>query len=319
LLLDHDETHLHELCSGLTGLIAEERTVQLLADIRDRDVMQRLFEYHRPEIVFHAAAHKHVPVLEQHPEEAVRTNVLGTANVVDAALAANVQHLVFISTDKAVNPSCVMGASKKLGEQIVLTRSPSGARFSAVRFGNVLGSRGSVIPTFLRQINAGGPVTVTDSRMTRYFMSIREAVQLVLQAAAMSAGRDIFVLEMGEQVRIIDLARRMIRLAGRRVGDDVQIKVTGIRPGEKLVEELHAEDERLETTIHPAIRRLRPHTMPLVELDGVLEQLADDAAAGRDDRVRAGLLGATAASAVGASVAGEGYSRLGGGWRQSSS
>ena len=309
LVLDHDETHLHELCAGLTGLVGDQRTVQLLADIRDRDVMLRLFEQHRPEIVFHAAAHKHVPVLEQYPAEAVRTNVMGTVNVVDAAVATDVQHLVFISTDKAVNPSCVMGASKKLGEYIVMAKEPAGSKFSAVRFGNVLGSRGSVIPTFLRQINSGGPVTVTDPRMTRFFMSIREAVQLVLQAAAISGGRDVFVLEMGEQVRIMDLAERMIRLAGRRVGHDVEIKVTGVRPGEKLVEELHADDEALESTGHPAIRRLRPHTMPLVELDGVLELLAVDAAAARDDQVRTSLYRATSTSAVvGASLAGEGNS-----------
>jgi FlaA1/EpsC-like NDP-sugar epimerase len=310
LLLDHDETHLHELCSGLTGPVAEQRTDQILADIRDRDVILRLFERYRPEIVFHAAAHKHVPVLEQHPAEAVRTNVLGTANIVDAAVATEVGHLVFISTDKAVNPSCVMGASKKLGEQIVLARSPLDRKFSAVRFGNVLGSRGSVIPTFMRQINGGGPVTVTDPRMTRFFMSIREAVQLVLQAAAISESRDIFVLEMGEQVRIVDLAQRMIRLAGRRAGDDVEIKITGIRAGEKLVEELHADNEVLEATLHPAIRRLRPHTMPLVELDDVIEQLAEDAAAGRVDQVRSSLFRTTAkaSSAVEASLAGEGIS-----------
>jgi FlaA1/EpsC-like NDP-sugar epimerase len=309
LVLDHDETHLHELCAGLTGPVGEERTVQLLADIRDRNVILRLFERYRPEIVFHAAAHKHVPVLEQHPAEAVRTNVLGTANVVDAARAAGTRHLVFISTDKAVNPSCVMGASKRLGEQLVLARSPLEGRFCAVRFGNVLGSRGSVIPTFLRQINSGGPVTVTDPRMTRFFMSIREAVQLVLQAAAISEGRDVFVLEMGEQVRIIDLARRMIHLAGRRVGDDIKIEVTGVRPGEKLVEELHADDEVLEGTAHPAIRRLHPHTMPLVELNSALQQLAADSAAGSDEQVRAGLLRTTAFSAiVGASMAGDGIS-----------
>lgn len=308
LVLDHDETHLHELCAGLTGRVGEQRTVQILADIRDRHVIMRLFERYRPEIVFHAAAHKHVPVLEQFPAEAVRTNVLGTANVVDAATAAGTRHLVFISTDKAVNPSCVMGASKRLGEQLVLGRSPNDARFCAVRFGNVLGSRGSVIPTFLRQINSGGPVTVTDPRMTRFFMSIREAVQLVLQAAAMSEGRDVFVLEMGEQVRIVDLARRMIRLAGRRAGDDVDIKVTGIRPGEKLVEELHTDDEALEITGHPAIRRLRPLTMPVMELDGLLRRLARDAAAGRDEPVRAGLFLATVSSALDASLAGEGIS-----------
>jgi len=304
LLLDHDETHLHDLVAGLSGPVAEQRTTQLLADIRDRTVMHRLFERHRPDIVFHAAAHKHVPVLELYPAEAVRTNVIGTVNVVDAARAVGTEHLVFISTDKAVNPSCVMGASKRLGEQIVLARSPAPAKYCAVRFGNVFGSRGSVIPTFLRQINSGGPVTVTDPRMTRYFMSIREAVQLVLQAAAMSQGRDLYMLEMGEQVRIIDLARRMIRLAGHRIGYDVEIKVTGARAGEKLVEELHSADERVESTTHPAIRRLRPHNIPLVELEDVLIQLAEAAAAGYDDHVRKHLFATTGASAAPVSLAG---------------
>lgn len=305
LVLDHDETHLHELCAGLSGPIAESRTVQLLADIRDRDSLMRLFRRHRPEIVFHAAAHKHVPVLEEHPGEAVRTNVLGTVNVVDAARAVGAQRLVFISTDKAVNPSCVMGASKKLGEQVVIAGAPEGSHFCAVRFGNVLGSRGSVIPTFLRQINSGGPVTVTDPRMTRFFMSIREAVQLVLQAAAISEGRDIFVLEMGEQVRILDLARRMIRLSGRRVGDDVEIRVTGVRPGEKLVEELHSDAEILEPTKHPAIRRLKPAIMTPQELDGAVGRLADAAAAGRDEQIRDELLVLTGAGEHDGSVIGD--------------
>jgi FlaA1/EpsC-like NDP-sugar epimerase len=305
LVLDHDETHLHELCAGLTGPVAESRTIQLLADIRDRDSLMRLFQHYRPEIVFHAAAHKHVPVLEQHPGEAVRTNVLGTVNVVDAARAAGAQRLVFISTDKAVNPSCVMGASKKLGEQVVIAGAQEGSQFCAVRFGNVLGSRGSVIPTFLRQINSGGPVTVTDPRMTRFFMSIREAVQLVLQAAAISEGRDIFVLEMGEQVRILDLARRMIRLAGRRVGDDVEIKVTGVRPGEKLVEELHSDTEFLEPTRHPAIRRLRPVIMTPQEIDGAVGRLADAATAGRDEQIRDELFMLTAATGQDDSMRGD--------------
>lgn len=288
LVLDHDETHLHDLCSGLVGPVADERTVQLLADIRDRDVMMRLFKRYRPEIVFHAAAHKHVPVLEQHPVEAVRTNVLGTVNVVDAATEVDVRHLVFISTDKAVNPSCVMGASKKLGEQVTLARAPAERKFCAVRFGNVLGSRGSVIPTFLHQINNGGPVTVTDPRMTRFFMSIREAVQLVLQAAAMSEGRDVFVLEMGEQVRILDLAQRMIRLSGRHVAD-IEIRITGVRPGEKLIEELHAPDEKLEPTGHTAIRRLHPTTMSWVNLSAAIERLEAAVSTGDDAGAKAEL------------------------------
>ncbi|HEY4333080.1 MAG TPA: nucleoside-diphosphate sugar epimerase/dehydratase, partial [Ilumatobacteraceae bacterium] len=212
VLLDHDETHLYDIAGDLDGPI-----VQVLADIRNRRQMMRVFDLHRPTVVFHAAAHKHVPLLEAHPAEAVGTNVLGTSNVLDAALAVGVERLVLVSTDKAVYPSSVMGASKRICEQLVISRAPRHASFCAVRFGNVLGSRGSVVPTFMRQIEAGGPVTVTDRRMTRFFMSIREAVQLVLQAAALSnpdSGGEVFMLDMGEPVVIYDLAERMIRLSG---------------------------------------------------------------------------------------------------------
>ncbi|MDP8970522.1 MAG: polysaccharide biosynthesis protein, partial [Actinomycetota bacterium] len=192
LLLDHDETHLFDLAGSLSYPYT-----QLLADIRDRDLVDALVARHRPQVVFHAAAHKHVPLLEAHPSEAVATNVLGTANLAEAAVRHGVERFVLISTDKAVRPSSVMGASKRLGEQIVLSQAPPGRRYCAVRFGNVLGSRGSVIPTFMRQIQRGGPVTVTDPRMTRFFMSIEEAVQLVLQAAAFADGGEVFMLEMG--------------------------------------------------------------------------------------------------------------------------
>jgi FlaA1/EpsC-like NDP-sugar epimerase len=254
IALDHDESHLHDMAASITdGFV-----IQVLADIRDSVAVQRAFDRHRPELVFHAAAHKHVPILETHPVEAVRTNVLGTVNLLAAAEAVQVERFVFISTDKAVEPSSVMGASKRLGEQLVLGSPTPGSTHAAVRFGNVLGSRGSVVPTFARQIASGGPVTVTDPRMTRYFMSIEEAVQLVLQAAALAAGGDLFVLDMGEPVRIVDLAERMIRLAGFRVGTDVEVQVTGVRPGEKLVEELVAFDEPSEPTAHPAIARISP-------------------------------------------------------------
>ena len=204
--LDHDESHLHE-----TAATIELPVVQLLADIRDRTAVDKAFDRHRPEIVFHAAAHKHVPLLEDHPSEAVLTNVAGTLHVLDASATVGVERFVFISTDKAVEPSSVMGASKRLGEHLVLGSAGPGATHAAVRFGNVLGSRGSVVPTFVRQIEEGGPVTVTDERMTRFFMSIPEAVQLVLQAATLAEGGDLFVLDMGEPVRILDLAERMIR------------------------------------------------------------------------------------------------------------
>jgi FlaA1/EpsC-like NDP-sugar epimerase len=286
LLLDHDETHLHDVCSTLTA-----PATQLLADIRERTVVTRLFDLHRPQVVFHAAAHKHVPVLESHPGEAVRTNALGTANVVAAANEVGVERLVFISTDKAVRPSSVMGASKRLGEQVVLAGRPDGARYCAVRFGNVLGSRGSVIPTFLRQIDSGEPVTITDARMTRFFMSIREAVQLVLQSAAMVRGGEVFVLEMGEPVRIFDLAQRMIRLAGRRVGSDVEIRVVGMRPGEKLVEELHEADESLLPTAHPSINQIAPRHVDAQAVEQALNRLSWLADQGDEVALRETLFG----------------------------
>ena len=202
-----------------------------------------MFERYRPDVVLHTAAHKHVPVLEDHPVEAARTNVFGTLNVIEASAAVGVSRFVLISSDKAVRPSSVMGASKRVAEQVLLSRSPQDGAYCAVRFGNVLGSRGSVIPTFARQIESGGPVTVTDPRMTRFFMSVEEAVQLVLQASLLSEGRDIFMLEMGEPVPIIDLARRMIQLSGARIDVDIPIEVIGIRPGEKLEEDLRESDE----------------------------------------------------------------------------
>jgi FlaA1/EpsC-like NDP-sugar epimerase len=284
LLLDHDETHLYDAVATLDG-----RAVQLLADVRDTDLLERLFQRHRPQIVFHAAAHKHVPLLEQHPAEAVRTNVCGTRNLVRMATRYGVERFVFISTDKAVRPSSVMGASKRVGERLVLEANTPELRFCAVRFGNVLGSRGSVIPTFMRQIRAGGPVTVTDKAATRYFMSIPEAVQLVLQAAALADGGEIFMLEMGEPVRIYDLARRMIGLAGRRVDRDVAIHVTGMRAGEKLHEELRRPAEVVSATSHPSVMRLRPEKATPGELARDVEDLVAAAAADDEDAIR-GLL-----------------------------
>jgi FlaA1/EpsC-like NDP-sugar epimerase len=290
LLLDHDETHLHDVASDLDAG-PSGTVVQLLADIRHRRQVFELFRRHRPDVVFHAAAHKHVPLLEAHPCEAVLTNVVGSANVIDAAVETGVVRLVSISTDKAVYPSSVMGATKRLSEQLVLTRAPAASSYCAVRFGNVLGSRGSVVPTFMRQIEAGGPVTVTDERMTRFFMSIEEAVQLVLQAAALadgSTGGEVFMLDMGEPVRIIDLARRMIRLAGHQPvtapGEPgIEIRITGVRPGEKLSEELVTVDEDEQATGHPAVRRVITTLIPSDELDDGVARLGDLARALRDD------------------------------------
>ena len=262
ILLDHDETHLHDTVAQLEGNV-----VSVLADIRDHGALLHIFRSERPSVVFHAAAHKHVPILEAHPIEAVRTNVLGTENVLDAAAQIGVERFVAISTDKAVNPSSVMGASKRISEALTLAYSPPGARYTAVRFGNVLGSRGSVVPTFLRQIQAGGPVTVTHPEMTRYFMSCREAVQLVLQASVLTDGGEVFVLDMGEPVRIVELAERLILLAGRTPGHDVDIEFVGTRPGEKLEEELVGGTEDQHPTAHPKVQLVRTEMIDRTMLD----------------------------------------------------
>jgi FlaA1/EpsC-like NDP-sugar epimerase len=272
ILLDHDETHLHDLLVDIDGVARP-----LLADIRDRERIVQAFRRIRPEVVFHAAAHKHVPILETHPDEAVFTNVLGTVNVADAAVAAGTQRFVLISTDKAIHPVSVMGASKRFAEQIVGALSGGPCVFAAVRFGNVLGSRGSVIPTFLRQISRGGPVTVTDPEMSRYFMSVEEAVQLVLHASAIAVGGETFTLDMGESVKIVDLARRLIRLSGRVPDRDVAIEIVGRRPGEKLTEELNGDGEEELPSVHPGIRVARPPRPSTARLRagiGELERLA---------------------------------------------
>jgi FlaA1/EpsC-like NDP-sugar epimerase len=270
VLLDSDETHLHDAVAKLgTGV---DHAVELV-NIRDRARVLEVFAAHLPDVVLHAAALKHVPVLERNAREAIRTNVLGTANVVDAAVAYQVGMLVNISTDKAVNPTSVMGATKWLGERLVMARAPEGASWCCVRFGNVLGSRGSVVPTFERQIREGGPVTITDPRMTRFFMSVQEAVQLVLQAGAMTTGRSIYMLEMGEPVSIAEFAHKMIRLTGQRPGEDVDIVYTGVRPGEKLFEELSTPTESMSPTDHPSISRLATPALGPALVDEILDAL----------------------------------------------
>jgi FlaA1/EpsC-like NDP-sugar epimerase len=283
ILVDHDETLLHDVSARLGG---DARLEIALADIRDRDGFLLRFEAAAPDVVFHSAALKHVPLLESHPVEAVRTNVFGTVNVVDAAAAAGVEQFVFVSSDKAVRPRNILGRSKWLGEQITLLGAPPGTRWCAVRFGNVVGSRGSVIPTFAGQIAAGGPVTVTDPRMTRFFMSVHEAVQLVLQASVLAVGGEIFMLDMGEQVNILELAERMIRLSGRVVGSEVSIRFVGARPGEKLAEDLHDPDELATATDHPSILRLQRVPMRPASLAAGLDELSLAAADGRADAVR---------------------------------
>jgi FlaA1/EpsC-like NDP-sugar epimerase len=283
VLLDHDETHLHDLMTELHG----HGEVQIaLADIREQDRVLSVFTRHRPQVVFHAAAHKHVDVLEVHPEEALATNIIGTANVTDAAVATGVGNFVLISTDKAVRPRGVMGASKWFAEQIVRSVD-GGCVFCAVRFGNVLGSRGSAIPTFLRQISLGGPVTVTHEDMARYFMSIREAVLLVLQAAALSRGGEVFTLDMGDPVNILELARRLIRLSGRVPGRDIPIEFIGVRPGEKLVEDLVDPAEESVLSEHPSIVVSRPPRPERPLLRHAMRELEALAQEGRSDELAA--------------------------------
>ena len=258
ILLGHGENPIFEILHELLADESKPTLIPIIADIRDRQRIRRIFERHKPYAVFHAAAHKHVPLMEENVCEAITNNVLGTRNIVDAAIGSGTQHFVLISTDKAVRPTNVMGATKRVAEYVVQNAAYAHKRhFVSVRFGNVLGSRGSVVPTFLRQIQDGGPVTVTHPDMRRYFMTIPESVQLVLQAGAQGRGGELFMLDMGEPVRIVDLARDMIRLSGLEEGTDIEIEFTGIRPGEKLYEEMFFNHEIAEPTEHPKVLRAR--------------------------------------------------------------
>lgn len=259
IMLDNNESGLHDLFTELCTSKTCEVLAPCLADVTQRASLIRLFETFRPQVVFHSAAYKHVPMLESYPLESVRVNIGGTQQVAGLARDYGVERFVLISSDKAVNPSNVMGASKRICELLMhaLAQQPGHhTLFTAVRFGNVLGSRGSVVPTFNRQIERGGPVTVTDPAMKRYFMTIPEAVNLVIHAACLTKGGDLFMLQMGEEVRILELAERMIRLRGLRPYQDIPIVFTGPRPGEKIHEELYAEFETLVPTAHPSIVQL---------------------------------------------------------------
>ncbi len=252
------ENSIFELVQELTASFPNVTVDPVIADVRDRARLERVFRQFKPFTVFHAAAHKHVPLMEQNVAEAVINNVLGTRNVATLSAEFEVEHFVLISTDKAVRPTSVMGATKRIAEGVVhAVAAATGKNFVSVRFGNVLGSRGSVVPTFLRQIARGGPVTVTHPEMRRYFMTIPEAVQLVMQAGAMGRGCETFVLDMGEPVRVQDLAADLIRLSGLQVGTDVEIQFTGARPGEKLYEELFFSAENAEPTQHAKVLRGR--------------------------------------------------------------
>jgi FlaA1/EpsC-like NDP-sugar epimerase len=254
ILVGHGENSIFETLIDLEENFPALPIHPIIGDVRDLDRLNVVFDNLRPQVVFHAAAHKHVPLMENNVEEAITNNVLGTRNIVEVSENYGVEKLVMISSDKAIRPTSIMGAAKRIAELIVLDAARrSGLRYSVVRFGNVLGSRGSVIPLFKRQIAQGGPITITHPDMKRYFMTIPEAVHLVLQASTMGEGSEVFVLNMGEQLRILDLAEDLVRLSGLEPGKDIEIVFTGIRPGEKLSEELWDQWAHYEPTSHPDI------------------------------------------------------------------
>ena len=289
-LVGHGENSVFDVQAQLRERFPTVPVQAVIADIRDQGRLRACFGAAKPQIVFHAAAHKHVPLMEENPEEAITNNVVGTRNVVDACIAAGVDRLVMISTDKAVSPTSMMGASKRLAEMIVREGARrSGRAFSVVRFGNVLGSRGSVVPVFKRQIESGGPITITHPDVKRFFMTIPEAVHLVLQAGGLSSGGELFVLNMGEPVRIVHLAEDLVRLSGLGPAE-IPIVFTGLRPGEKLEEELWEKDAVVQSTSHPEVLRVREHD-PIdgSQLARSLESLAAAAASGERLRLEAAL------------------------------
>lgn len=274
--LDQAETPLASLGLSLRSSVEEGIFLPIIGDIRDKAGLDQIFATYRPDYVFHAAAYKHVPIMEHFPAEAVRTNVEGTMQLADLAVDYDVHKFVMISTDKAVNPSNVMGASKRIAEiyvQALSKKAGHSTQFITTRFGNVLGSNGSVIPIFKRQIEKGGPVTVTHKEVTRFFMTIPEACQLVLEAGAMGKGGEIFIFDMGEAVKIVDLARKMIQMAGQVPGQDIEIKFTGLRPGEKLYEELLDDAENQIKTHHPKIKKATVRSNDYHEIRPALEVL----------------------------------------------
>ncbi len=287
VLLGHGENSIFETVLELRDDYPALSLAPIIADVKDKSRLVTVLREHQVQVVFHAAAHKHVPLMQANVEEAVLNNVFGTRNVVETAVECKAERLVLVSTDKAVRPANVYGATKRLAEMIVLEAAKrTGCAFSVVRFGNVLGSRGSVIPLFKRQIAAGGPVLITHPDMQRYFMTIPEAVHLVLQAAAMGRGGEAFLLDMGKQVKILDLAEDLIRLSGLEPGRDIEIEFTGIRPGEKLSEELWEADKRYDKTTHPDIvRSEHEDTVTGGDLAATLTQLEHLLSGGRAQEI----------------------------------
>ena len=277
VILDIYENSVYDIQQELKKKFPELDLVVLIASVRNTNRMNYIFSTYRPDIVYHAAAHKHVPLMEDSPTEAIKNNVFGTFKTAQAAAMSGVRRFVMISTDKAVNPTNIMGASKRICEMIIQTFDKHyDTEFVAVRFGNVLGSNGSVIPLFRKQIAAGGPVTVTHPDIIRYFMTIPEAVSLVLQAGAYAKGGEIFVLDMGEPVKILTLAENLIKLSGYRVGEDIKIEFTGPRPGEKLYEELLMDEEGMKDTANKLIHIGRPIELDEQEFFAQLKELKDE-------------------------------------------
>nr|WP_204230480.1 nucleoside-diphosphate sugar epimerase/dehydratase [Mammaliicoccus sciuri] len=278
MLLGHGENSIYHIHQELTGLYKEEiEVIPIIADVQDKERMKEVMQAYKPYVVYHAAAHKHVPLMEYNPQEAIKNNVLGTRNTAEAAKLAEVSKFVMVSTDKAVNPPNVMGASKRVAEMVIqsMNNETSKTDFVAVRFGNVLGSRGSVIPLFKKQIEAGGPVTVTHPDMTRYFMTIPEASRLVLQAGALATGGEVFVLDMGKPVKIVDLAKNLIRLSGYKE-EDIGIEFSGIRPGEKLFEELLNKDEIHPEQVYEKIYRGKVKETDIKEVEVIISDLLNN-------------------------------------------
>jgi len=277
ILLDNNENALFEIDNEIKSIFSNVIIETELTDIKDKDKLEYSFSHHKPEVVFHAAAHKHVPMMEMHPGEAIKNNIIGTKNISEIADKNGVETFIFISTDKAVNPTSIMGATKRIAEMIVQEiNTTSQTHFAAVRFGNVLGSRGSVIPIFKQQIEKGGPVTVTHPDMTRYFMTIPEAVQLVIQAGAMAEGGEIFVLDMGEPVKILDIANDLINLYNLIPEKDIAIQFTGIRPGEKLYEELFTAKEQMAATHNERIYITHKDNGDLIPILKTIDNLITD-------------------------------------------
>jgi FlaA1/EpsC-like NDP-sugar epimerase len=286
VLLDQAETPLFEITNELKSSFPDVQLNVILASIRDEQRMMSIIQEYRPYVVFHAAAYKHVPLLEEFPTEVVKTNVEGTCNVVKAAIHAGVHKFVMVSSDKAVNPTNLMGASKRIAEMIV-QHYGSNSNMNAIttRFGNVLGSNGSVVPIFKKQIEAGGPVKVTHPEITRYFMTIPEASTLVIEAGTMGEDEEIFIFDMGEPIKIVDLAKRMINLSGQVAGTDIEIQFTGLRPGEKLFEELFSINEQLVATHHPKILKALKNDL-YGEFEENLQQLIYEASQGNDKTIK---------------------------------